>query len=380
MICSYYNSHQCRSCSWLEKPYARQIHDKQAMLSQKLNEFNPEVILDPIMSEQVAFRNKAKMAVLGTVEKPILGIMTDGNAVDLCDCPLYSPVMRSTLYQLRTLIKQLQLVPYNIRKKKGEIKFIILTEAKGQFMLRIVLRSEKEQSKITHALAEIQQNMPQLIVISINIQPEHSAVLEGPQEFILTQQQQFPITMNNIPLFIQKGSFFQTNTAVASQLYATAKQWLDSLNVNAIWDLFCGVGGFGLHCITAQRQLTGIEINQEAIACAKLSARLMDYNKISFQSLDAAKFAYSQPNSQPDLVLVNPPRRGLGQALADYLHQMSSQYILYSSCNLDSLVADLKVLTQYQIQCVQLFDMFPHTEHMEILVLLKNTQYNKDIK
>jgi len=378
MICNYYESKKCLSCQWITKPYFEQLNDKQARLYHQLLPYQPKSIFKPITSSESAFRNKAKMAVLGTVEKPILGIMTDERPVDLCDCPLYSQLMRITLDKVRELIKKLALVPYNIRKKKGEIKFIILTQSDDQFMLRLVLRSDKEYNKITNAIKYIKQNIAQIIVVSINIQPDHAAIIEGVQEFVLTEQKQLPMKLNSVPLFIQKGSFFQTNTKVASQLYAMARKWLSSLSINIIWDLFCGVGGFGLHCISNNTELVGIEINPEAIECAKLSAKLMGHDKIYFQSLDANEFALSKPESKPDVILVNPPRRGLGETLVNYLQNILPNYILYSSCNLDSLVADLTYLNSYQIEKIQLFDMFPHTEHMEVLVMLQRIDKSRD--
>lgn len=371
IFCHYYQTKKCVSCTWITKPYAAQLDEKQQMVASQLQHYNPKHLLPPVASSTIAFRNKAKMAVLGTVEKPILGIVTDGDPVDLCDCPLYSELMRSTLHLVKEWIKKLGLVPYNINKKKGEIKFIILTQANDKFMLRFVLRSVKEQYKIADTIAMIKNAIPQLAVISINIQPEHAAIIEGSQEFILTDQQKLPITLNSIPLFMQKGSFFQTNTDVASRLYATARQWLAPLSINLLWDLFCGVGGFGLHCVTEQRSLVGIEINPEAIACAKTSAQLIGYHHMTFQSLDATKLATMDLHNKPDIVLVNPPRRGLGEVLINYLQQVSPDYILYSSCNLATLVSDLNYLTCYQIDCVQLFDMFPHTPHMEVLVMLQ---------
>ncbi|GAA5106082.1 23S rRNA (uracil(747)-C(5))-methyltransferase RlmC [Orbus sasakiae] len=379
MICRYYEQQKCLSCQWITKPYAEQIDEKQQTLSSQLSALKPKSILSPMTSPTVAFRNKAKMAVLGTVERPVLGIMTNGEAVDLCDCPLYSDNMRFTLYKIRKLIKKLQLVPYNIRRKKGEIKFVILTEAQDQFMLRFVLRSDKDRPKITAALSDIQASIPQITVISINIQPQHAAILEGEQEYVLTKQQQFPIELNHIPLFIEKGSFFQTNTFVAGQLYLTAKQWLATLSINLIWDLFCGVGGFGLHCITPSRQLIGIEINSEAIECAKQSAAKIGYDKIRFQSLDASQFTHLHVDDHPDLILVNPPRRGLGLTLVNDLQHISPQFILYSSCNLETLVSDLHYLTDYQVNYAQLFDMFPHTPHMEVLVLLEKLNDKRSI-
>lgn len=374
MKCRHYEQNKCVSCQWIEKPYYLQLQDKQKNLRQHLDIFYPKNIFDSVPSPEFGFRNKAKMAVLGTVENPILGIVTNNEPIDLCDCPLYSVQMKFVLYKLKKFIKKLQLVPYNVRRKKGEIKFVIVTESQGQYMLRFVLRSEKEHGKISSAITDLQLILPQIVVVSINIQPEHAAILEGDREIILTKQSRLPVILNEIPLFIEKGGFFQTNTFVASKLYKTAQSWLTDLPIKMIWDLFCGVGGFGLHCITKERELVGIEINPEAIECAKLSAKLMQHEKIKFQSLDATEFVSSKLEVKPDVILANPPRRGLGADLVNYLQKISPYYILYSSCNLQSLVNDLTFFSDYNIQYAQLFDMFPHTEHMEILVMLqKNT-------
>ena len=91
---------------------------------------------------------------------------------------------------------------------------------------------------------------------------------------------------------------------------------------------------------------------------------------MNFQSLDAANFALNQVD-KPDLVIVNPPRRGIGKALSEYLNEMQPHFILYSSCNAETMSKDLQSLTHYQLGKIQLFDMFPHTSHYEVLVLLK---------
>ena len=163
--------------------------------------------------------------------------------------------------------------------------------------------------------------------------------------------------------------FFQTNPAVASQLYATARDWVRQLPVKHMWDLFCGVGGFGLHCATPDMQLTGIEIASEAIACAKQSAAELGLTRLQFQALDSTQFATAQ-GDVPELVLVNPPRRGIGKPLCDYLSTMAPRFIIYSSCNAQTMAKDIRELPGFRIERVQLFDMFPHTAHYEVLTLL----------
>ena len=246
-------------------------------------------------------------------------------------------------------------------------------------MLRFVLRSEAKLPLIQRELAGLRQKLPQLAVISVNIQPQNAAILEGEKEIFLTEQNTLPETFNGIPLFIRPQGFFQTNPSVAEGLYGTAQQWIKDLPIRQLWDLFCGVGGFGLHCLQALQQqnqqktihLTGIEISASAIAAATQSAEELGlHEQVNFQSLDAANFALNQAD-KPDLVIVNPPRRGIGKSLAEYLNEMQPHFILYSSCNAETMGKDLQSLTHYHMEKIQLFDMFPHTSHYEVLVLLK---------
>ncbi|HBQ78199.1 MAG TPA: 23S rRNA (uracil(747)-C(5))-methyltransferase, partial [Erwinia persicina] len=116
--------------------------------------------------------------------------------------------------------------------------------------------------------------------------------------------------------------------------------------------------------------LTGIEISQAAIACAQRSAAQMGLEKVSFAALDSTAFATGE-GSVPELVLVNPPRRGIGADLCDYLDKMAPPWILYSSCNAETMATDIGRLPAYRIVRVQMFDMFPHTAHYEVLTLLQ---------
>ena len=132
------------------------------------------------------------------------------------------------------------------------------------------------------------------------------------------------------------------------------------------------MGGFALHLASQKTQVTGIEISASAINCATRSARKMGINNFKFQALDSAAFAMAQ-QSPPELLVVNPPRRGMGKALCAAINQLRPRWLIYSSCNPDSLVADLNLIEAYQLKKAQLFDMFPHSQHSEVLTLLKRT-------
>lgn len=373
MDCALYDADRCHSCQWLKQPIADQLAAKMDNLHQLLHGMAITHNYPPVSGPERAFRNKAKMVVSGSVERPLLGMLhRNGTPEDLTECPLYPPSFASVFSELKPFIARVGLTPYNVARKRGELKYILITESKldGGIMLRFVLRSEAKVEALQRSLPELQARLPQLKTVSVNIQPVHMAIMEGELEIPLTAEQALAENFNSVPLFIRPQSFFQTNPHVASALYATARDWVRELPVKHMWDLFCGVGGFGLHCAAPEMKLTGIEIAPQAIACAQRSAALLGLKNIQFQALDSTAFATGQQQNMPDLVLVNPPRRGIGPTLCDYLSEMRPPFIVYSSCNAETMARDLRMLPDYHIQRIQLFDMFPHTAHYEVLVLL----------
>lgn len=373
MFCSYFAQNLCQSCTQLSTPYPQLLANKMAHLQHILAHFPVATWQPPVSSPQQHCRNKAKMVVSGSVERPILGIINGlHQIVDLCECPLYSPQMQQIFPLIKQFIFKAGLTPYHIERRKGELKYVLLTESQhqGDFMLRFVLRSTKKIAQIRAKLPELLAQNPSIRVVSANILPQHAAILEGEEEHILTPESVIEEQFNDIPLFIRQRSFFQTNPSVAAQLYQTAQQWTQDLPIYHVWDLFCGVGGFGLHCTKGtSRTLTGIEISAEAIESATQSAKRIGLKQIHFQALDLTQSAV-EVSDKPELVIVNPPRRGLGAALCQFLAQLSPPYLLYSSCNAQSLAKDLPYFDDYRIEKVQLFDMFPHTDHYEVLLLL----------
>lgn len=385
LTCTHFQVGNCSSCQWIEKPYLAQLTEKETEFKRLISPFilqNITEIQPLVRSHTSHFRNKAKMVVSGSVERPILGILKDlkepQSGSDLTDCPLYPKAFETLFPILKDFIGRAGLVPYNIAKKKGELKYILVTQSQynQSIMLRFVVKSEAKRALIERELPKLLEKLPTRSVVSLNIQPRHAAVIEGETEIFLTEQTTLEEHFNDVPLFIRPQGFFQTNPQVASKLYHTAQQWVAELPIKKMWDLFCGVGGFGLHCANTLSkrnpdfELTGIEISPSAIASATKSAEKLGLKNVKFASLDSSKFALNEQGKTPDLVIVNPPRRGIGKPLAEFLNDLSSPYLIYSSCNANSMVKDFDLLTNYQLVKAQLFDMFPHTSHYEALTLL----------
>lgn len=378
MDCHYYAAGRCRSCSWLEQPYLQQLARKEAHCRALLADWPELEWLPPVRSAEAGFRNKAKMVVGGSVEAPTLGILdAAGSGVDLRDCPLYPPALQAAFPRVADFISRARIPPYDVAGRRGELKFVIATVAghSGELMLRFVLRSSEPLQRMQKHLPWLQAALPGLRVASANLQPVPMAVLEGEQEIVLGAEDSLTMQVNGLPLHLKPKSFFQTNTAVAAALYAQAREWVEQRAPAALWDLYCGVGGFALHCAAPDRRVTGVEASAEAVASAARSRDELGFpadgpGAVQFIAGDALAFARSAPG-WPELVVVNPPRRGLGPALSALLQQARPATLLYSSCNAESLARDLRAMPALRPLAGRLFDMFPHTSHYELALQLR---------
>jgi 23S rRNA (uracil747-C5)-methyltransferase len=371
MHCSYYEAGRCRSCTLLEQPYPRQLTDKQAHVEELLAAHRELAWRPPVPSAQQGFRNKAKMVVTGTAEEPALGILRpDGTGQDLRDCPLHTPGLHAALPVLAGFIGRAAIAPYDVTARRGELKHLIVTESPdGELMVRLVLRSQEPVARIRKHLPWLTEALPRAVVVSVNLQPEHKAVLEGEREIVLTGQETLRMRVDGLDLHLRPQSFFQTNTAMATALYGQAREWAEELAPTSVWDLYCGVGGFALHLAGPGRTVTGIEVSTEAIASARQSAAEAGLDGVRFAAGDATAYAV-EAGHVPDLVVVNPPRRGIGEELSRWLEDSGVRQVLYSSCNAQTLARDLGHMPSLVPVRGRVLDMFPNTGHYEVLVRL----------
>ncbi|RYV52309.1 23S rRNA (uracil(747)-C(5))-methyltransferase RlmC [Pengzhenrongella frigida] len=373
MHCSYFAAERCRSCTLIEQPYADQLVGKQRQVEAVLGR-RPELDwLAPVASLEAGFRNKAKMVVGGTAQQPTLGILdAEGRGIDLQRCGLYPPGLTAAFPVLAEFIVQAALAPYDVPRRSGELKFLIVTESPdGELMLRFVLRSQESVTRIRKHLPDLMRALPNLQVVSVNLHPEHKATVEGQREIVLTEQETLRMRVNDFDMYLRPQSFFQTNTPVAAALYRQAREWVAERAPESVWDLYCGVGGFALHCAAPGRDVIGIETSAEAIASAELSARQAGLDRVAFQVGDATAFALGA-DVVPELVIVNPPRRGLGEDLCRWLESSSAvRQVVYSSCHAGSLARDLALMPSLRPRRARLLDMFPQTTHYEVLTLLE---------
>lgn len=375
-FCAYYNEGICQSCDLMTLEYRDQIKSKESELGKALQGLKFPPFLPSVASKEFSFRNKAKLVVTGTIERPILGLWGKENldeGRELLNCPLHVKELNEVLPVVKEFIQLAKLVPYNIESKKGELKGLILfysNETKESY-LRFVMRSKEAVSRIIKHQQFLLEKISHLKTISINIQPLAHAVLEGEEEVFITNNHSIHHKLNLVTMSLGPRAFVQTNQEVAKKLYETAASWVKELQTDRFLELFCGQGAFSFFCAQSIEVGLGIEINEAAIQEANLTAENFGLSHLKFKSADAGKVGKEIEEFHPSLILVNPPRRGL----ADTTHLLldnKPHNIIYSSCSYETLAKDLGFLTQaYEIEKIQIFDMFPQTKHFETLVLLK---------
>lgn len=173
----------------------------------------------------------------------------------------------------------------------------------------------------------------------------------------------------DLTLSLRPQSFFQTNTEAAQVLYTRAVEWLDG--IESAWDLYCGIGGFGLALASRGTRVVGVESDEQAVFAAGESAAAMGV-PAEFVAADANEWVRGQ-SEVPEAIVVNPPRRGIGPELAEWIEASGVRTVLYSSCHVHTLAKDLAVMSSYRVTRAQVVDMFPHTKHFEVVALLERS-------
>jgi 23S rRNA (uracil747-C5)-methyltransferase len=375
MKCFNFLQKHCLSCELLDRDYLASITHKEQTLSRLFPEHTAN-IKTSITCDTGAegSRNKAKLAVAFVNKKITFGFYdSQMQFKELENCPLHAPAINDVLIPVKQLLNAHKILPYDVLLKKGELKYLLITysESTNELLLRFVLRSKDSLHRFKKLTIDLLNLQPLIKVVTVNIQPKHQAILEGDDEIVLTESDY--ITHHFNPYFLLQGprSFFQTNSAMAMKLYQQFQKELSTLPIHSFLDLYCGVGAFSIFAKQYCHTVVGVEISDAAIFYANKARELNNCHEINFSAMDVDAFLNSQKKAAFDAIMVNPPRRGLNDSIIAHLIRLAPAYLFYSSCNVVTLHRDIAQLeSAYQIQSLQIFDMFPFTNHFETLAVL----------
>lgn len=370
MKCLYFQSAHCRSCTLLNKSYESTLEQKKSHLAGLFPEHHHKIQNVIALGAVEGSRVKAKLAAFSVNGEMRFGFYDSaGNPKELETCPLHDIRLNALLPALKNFLNACNVVSYDLKTKKGELKYVLLSSSEKEILVRFVLRSKESLDRVKKAVPELQKAHPQIAVVTANIQPAHAAILEGDEEIILSEQKVIWHKFDEFELALGARSFFQVTPEIARKLYGLLSEKIKEDKPQSLIDLYCGVGAFSFYSSRACKNITGVEISRDAIECAKISNEKNGKN-ISFISLDVED--YLQKTTEVfDAVLVNPPRRGLNSKIISSIKKMQPQFIYYSSCNAETMQRDfLELQDHYEVRDMNLFDMFPFTEHYETFMCL----------
>lgn len=374
MHCGHFQSQRCRSCSQLDNTYNATLRHKQDVLTQLF----PETRIDPFVPcrEVAGSRIRAKLAVTGVFDNPQIGFFDDQQTiVAVDDCPLHHALINDFTQRLPSLIRETRLMPYDMQTDRGELKFVVLTcsPTHQQLMVQFVLRSREAVDRVRSLWRRMTDaEKHSIAVMSVNVQPVRSSTITGTEEIPISELTNLPIRFGDTDLPFGPQSFLQTNYEIAAELYSAAARILEDYAAENVLDLYCGVGAFALTACTHARSVTGIDISSNAIVCADEAVRRNHRHNVQFLCRSLDQFTAAELTTHNfDTIICNPPRRGLDTASVTLIQTLKPRLLLYSSCNPVTLQRDIQLLaSDYHLDHLQPFDMFPYTHHFEVMALL----------
>ena len=374
----------CGGCSLQDRAYEDQLSYKKEKVAAALNGLPDLPALSIVGAPQIwNYRNKMEFS-FGDVFPPVegqwlkLGMKPKGrwyHILDLQECFLPSPEAAPLLAAVRAWAEKEKVPPYNSHKKEGELRHLVIREAKNTAERMVVLVTSTGDVPKESFVQAVKSVYPATtIMIGRNAKLSDTAVSDSFETLTgtgyVTESLNFPdgcVDYRVSPL-----SFFQTNTKGTEVLYGILRSWTRELKAKLMLDLYCGGGGIALSLAGAVAgRVIGVESNPAAVADAKANAALNHLDNCEFYGSTVEFILPALLDMKPEAAVVDPPRAGLHASAAKALVDMAPPVLFYVSCNPEALARDLMALgARYTVDRLVCVDLFPHTDHVETVAWL----------
>ena len=374
----------CGGCSLRHLDYTAELRAKQENVTDAFRRIGglDVPVLDICPSPEVdRYRNKVQFPVgLDKNGNPCIGFYAGRThrIVPCPDCKLQPGVLNDIGNALCRFFAENGIQPYNEETGRGLVRHIFLRRGahSGQIMVCLVCT----RPNFPHAEAlctRLREQFADIATILLNVNSKNTNVILGTETHTLYGPGYIEDTLCGVPVQLGPLSFYQVNTLAAERLYGIAAQYAQLTPDDLLLDLYCGMGTIGLSMVDHCRELVGVEIVPEAIESAKANAARMGdavAAKSCFFCADAGQAAtrLAAEGLHPDVVMLDPPRKGCDEATLSAVVRMAPRRVVYVSCNPATAARDAAWLEQngYHAEKVQPVDLFPRTKHCETVVLL----------
>ncbi|MBS5451641.1 MAG: 23S rRNA (uracil(1939)-C(5))-methyltransferase RlmD [Coriobacteriia bacterium] len=378
---------RCGGCEWLAMPYDEQLAMKQRRMEELFADTRIEV--EPIigMDDPQRYRNKVQLPFApGRPDRDgrttaRWGIFERGThrIVPCRECLVEDERARPIIATVADLLPRFNIKPYSERTNTGFLRYALVRTAlhTGQVMLTLVASSNRLPSARTF-VERLRAAHPELTTIVLNVNPERTSVILGKQERTLYGPGYIEDKICGCTFRISSSSFYQTNPIQAEKLYDLAIEMAQLESGDRFGDAYCGTGTIGIAAaVRSGAHLLGVERNADAVADARANAEAngLSTEQAEFVVGDAGSVfsRMARAGEHLDVVFMDPPRAGSTPAFLANLARLGPRRVVYISCEPRSQRHDITELMRfgYRVRRIRPVDMFPHTDHVENVVLLE---------
>ncbi|MGN0167796.1 MAG: 23S rRNA (uracil(1939)-C(5))-methyltransferase RlmD [Acetatifactor sp.] len=409
--CAYHR--QCGGCQLQALSYEKQLQFKQEKIRGNLiriGGFDPAFIderMEPIvgMEEPFFYRNKAQYPVGTDREGNIVTGFYAGRTHSIIpntDCCLGAAENREILEKILNYMREYRVTAYDEATGKGLVRHVLIRKGftSGEIMVCLVINPEKKTGSNEflpgqQALIEKLREISGMTSVSVSINREKTNVIMGKEIHTLwgsdtisdtihvrdMSREGYPFTGRNLTFHISPLSFYQVNPVQTEKLYSLALEYAGLTGQETVWDLYCGIGTISLFLAGSAKKVYGVEIVPQAIDDARENAARNGIQNAEFfvgKAEEVLPEFYEGKRGDsdmlhPDVIVVDPPRKGCDEACLSTMLKMKPERIVYVSCDSATLARDLKILCDggYEIQRIRGVDQFGQTVHVESTVLLQ---------
>lgn len=378
---------QCGGCKIQQLSYEKQKEFKWNLVANCLKRIGGftdiEEKMEPIygMENPWHYRNKAQYPIGLDKEGKIVAGFYAGRThsiVPNTNCLIQAEVNQEILKIILRYLDKNHLRPYDEKTHTGLVRHVLTRVGfvTGEIMVCLVLNGKKEQLKNVSFLLEDLKKIPGMTSIIVNTNKAKTNKILGDTCQTLWGKDYIEDYIGNVRYQIGPLSFFQVNPAQTKVLYSKALEYADLQGEEVVWDLYCGIGTISLFLAQKARQVYGVEIIKEAIDDARHNAALNAMDNVEFfvgKAEDIVPAEYERTGIRPDVIVVDPPRKGCESSLLHTMTEMNPSRIVYVSCDPGTLARDCKILCEegYAISRVAVVDQFGHSCHVETIVLIQ---------
>ncbi len=373
---------RCGGCNLRHIDYDETLNMKQNAVQSLVNKtLQAKIGVEKTiaMGNPYHYRNKLQFPIgVDKQKNPIVGVFANRTheIIPIENCMIQNEKSVTIAKYIIEIIKKYKLSVYDEKTNKGLIRHVVIKNGiiSNEYMVVLVINEDKLPHEKEIAL-NLKEKFPEITSLIVNINKKDTNVILGEKNITILGKDYITDILGDYLFKISPLSFYQVNPVQAEALYNYVIENAHISKNDVVFDLYCGIGTISIFIAKYAKEVYGVEIVKQAIDMANENAKLNKISNINFIAGDTEivfQDLVKNKNIIPNILIVDPPRKGLDNTTINNILDIKPKKIVYISCNPASLVRDLaKIERIYDIKLIQPFDMFPFTSHVECVTVLK---------